>query len=159
MPPRPPPSAHALVDVDLDTLAALQLFLGMSQADAYEMYALQSRGAQELRDLSAIGFEFYLEPAVRYVTSPHADGDWEILLFLLGSVAHQIQHRRITDDAARLIRELVNHIQSNMDKFHVEQTRNGPFITDSAGTREQLAEIETDLRLLEDRDEYWPLDR
>lgn len=32
MPPRLPPSAHELVDVDLDTLAALQLFLGKSQA-------------------------------------------------------------------------------------------------------------------------------
>lgn len=47
MPPRLPPAAYELVDVDLNTLAALQLFLGksLSAADQTEQFIESVSGA------------------------------------------------------------------------------------------------------------------
>lgn len=85
------------------------------------MFESQPSCAEDFMWMAPVGVAYYLEPAIEYLQSDAADGDWEFCTYLPGGLVFHLTESNDLENSVRVrIKELADYIRSNSAKFRIE---------------------------------------
>jgi len=115
-----PPTATQLVappPLTLDEGRVLRNFLGKTQQQAQAMFPRDSTVTEDFTYMTPAGLCYYLPPALAYLASPEAQGDWDFAHGLMCALSTQAGLHHVRGEALHLIQQIAEYCATQRPKF------------------------------------------
>jgi hypothetical protein len=130
----------------LDGCEAERHFFGKTQEEAYEMFRESFEYYQEdLMWMGPVGFRFYVEPAIRFIQSEAAMGNFSVQLYFATVIGFRLKHGGQDD-----LLPVASRLGSACD-FIIEHWTEFDVLVQSGDHRDRYRELRLRLLALEKR--------